>query len=213
MLRAIPRRIPCLTLDGLYMTRSTIITMQSSMKIGADKVILRRCIEGLAVIDDNCQTIVLHRCDSVEDLCGIPLPPSNSMEFDECASNDSHIMSSTCKWNGDTVTIMNSDSSCIKVILVFIGAPLNGHVFCRWPRVTTLKLTAKGDFVMKFPVGMLKAIISSRREVAGQENLEKDDNGMDSESFHPIKVLHVHGGPALSRKESTWFEEHVRDFV
>lgn len=64
---------------------------------------------------------------------------------------------------------------------------------------------------MGFPLKMLKGMISSRREAAGQENLSKDDEGLGNigfEGVRPIMVLHVHGEPVLSRKGREWFEEH-----
>ncbi|KAG0695936.1 hypothetical protein DFH29DRAFT_879715 [Suillus ampliporus] len=71
------------------------------------------------------------------------------------------------------------------------------------------------DFVMKFPLKRLKGLISSRRDAAGQENLGEDDEleSMEFKGVRPIMVLHVHGGPVLSRKERVWFEDNVRDFV
>ncbi|KAG2031405.1 hypothetical protein BDR03DRAFT_972605 [Suillus americanus] len=107
----------------------------------------------------------------------------------------------TRPWNGDTVTITNSQSSCIKIILYFLGAPFARRSCSLWPRVTTLKLIAKGDFVMEFPLITLKAMISSRREAAGQGNLWKDGEELDG--MRPLMVLH----------EKTWFKKQVRDFV
>ncbi|KAG1745075.1 uncharacterized protein EDB91DRAFT_1246584 [Suillus paluster] len=62
----------------------------------------------------------------------------------------------------------------------------NNHHFSQLPHVIMPKLIAKGHFVMKFPVALLKAMISSRREVAELENLEKNEeelDSMDSEIF------------------------------
>jgi hypothetical protein len=79
-----------------------------------------------------------------------------------------------------------------------------------------LKLVGKGDFVMEFPLKMLKEMISHRKEAAGQENLSKDDEELVNMKFEGVRstmVLHVHGGPVLSRKEREGFEKHVSDFV
>ncbi|KAG0695935.1 hypothetical protein DFH29DRAFT_879714 [Suillus ampliporus] len=114
------------------------------------------------------------------------------------------------------VSVTNRDSLCIEAILVLLGAPFKDSSSSLWLRVTTLKLVAKGGFVMEFPMKRLKAMISSRREAAGEEILGKGDAVLDGMSFkemHSIRVLHVHWGPILSRKERVWFEERVRDFV
>ncbi|KAG2135660.1 hypothetical protein BD769DRAFT_1664817 [Suillus cothurnatus] len=74
-----------------------------------------------------------------------------------------------------------------------------------------LKLVGKGDFVMEFPLKMLKEMISHRKEAAGQENLSKDDEELVNMKFEGVRstmVLHVHGGPVLSRKEREGFEKH-----
>ncbi|KAG2357341.1 hypothetical protein BDR07DRAFT_1420721 [Suillus spraguei] len=170
----------------------------------------------LGVVDEYCKTIVIHDCEFAEDPRMRSLPSSNTLEFDECFGGKLEMMPLTPLWDGHTMTITNSDSLCLKTIFVLLGAPFKDSGCSLWPRVTTLKLVAKGDFVLKFPFKMLKAMISSRREAAGQENLEKNDIELDAIGFkgvRPIRVFHVHGGQGLLRKEREWFEEYVRDFV
>ncbi|KAG1736072.1 uncharacterized protein EDB91DRAFT_534627 [Suillus paluster] len=173
-LNAVPRRIPCLTLNNLQLP--SIISMKEvGIKFGAEKVILRACIDALDVIDDNCQTIALHRCNSIHELYHRLLPSSNSLELDWCAGKGMWRFFNTRTWDGGTVTITNSHSSCIKVILHLLGAPFKHQSCSLWPRVTTLKLVAKGNFVMDVPLTILKAMINSRRGATGQENLAKTD--------------------------------------
>ncbi|KAG1776353.1 hypothetical protein EV702DRAFT_346756 [Suillus placidus] len=214
-LQAIPRR-PCLILDNLQFYSPLV--GNHSITIWAEKVILRTFIRSaLAALDGDCQTIVLQECDSIHELRCISLPPSNSLELDGCAAKlTMRWIPKTRPWNGDTVTITNSHSSCISIILYLLGAPFARRSCSLWPRVTTLKLVVKGDFVMEFPLVLLKEMVSSRREAAGQENLGKEDEELDSmgyDSVRPLMVLHVHGAQPLPRKEKMWFKKQVRDFV
>ncbi|KAG2125972.1 hypothetical protein DEU56DRAFT_823546 [Suillus clintonianus] len=213
-LKAVSRPIPCLTLDNWNLR--SLFGRQVDYKIVAEKVILRTRFDALTVLDNDCQTIVLHQCNTIRDLHGIPLPSFNSLELNGCSSKDLQHIPRVCKWDGTTVTITNSHFSCIEIILYFLGAPFKSQSCSLWPRVTTLKLVAEGDFDMELLLTTLQAMISSRREAAGQENLGKDEeelNSMRFEGVRPIMVLHVHGGQRLSHKEKVWFEERVRDFV
>ncbi|KAG1745210.1 hypothetical protein EDB19DRAFT_1693054 [Suillus lakei] len=216
-LRAIPRRIPCLTIDGSQFPLQTISEIRrEGLEIGAEKVVVHGCMKVLSLVDEYCKTIVIRDCDFIEDPRIKKLPSSNTLEFDGCFGGSLEMARLTPSWDGDTVTAKNCDSLCMKAIFVLLGAPFKDSSCSLWPRVTTLKLVAKGDFTMKFPFKMLKAMISSRREAAGQENLGKDDTELDGMGFkgvRPIMVLHVHGGPGLLRKEREWFKEQVRDFV
>lgn len=209
-LQAIPRRIPCLILDSLQLDQ-----MQSHHNaICAEKVILRTCIRGaLVAFDVNCQTVVLQKCDSIHELRSLSLPPSNSLELDECAAKFGiRCIPKTRPWDGDTVIITNSHSSCIKVILYLLGAPFARRICCLWSCVTTLKLIAKGDFVMELPLITLKQMVSSRKEAVKQENLEKGSRE-ELARMRPLVVLHVHGAQPLPHKEKMWFKKQVRDFV
>ncbi|KAG1876327.1 hypothetical protein F4604DRAFT_1955059 [Suillus subluteus] len=216
-LNAVPGRIPCLIIDGLQFPFQTIsVIRHQDLKIGAEKVVVRGCMKVLDMIDEYCKTIVIRDCEFVEDPRTRRLPSSDTLEFDGCFGGSLEVAPLTPSWDGDTVTITNSDSLCLKTIFVLLGAPFKDSSCSLWPRVTTLKLVAKDDFVLKFPFKMLKAMISSRREAAGQENLGKSNVELDAIGFkrvRPIMVLHVHGGQGLLRKERVWFEEHVRDFV
>ncbi|KAG1823571.1 uncharacterized protein BJ212DRAFT_1476439 [Suillus subaureus] len=205
-LQAIPRRIPCLILDNLQFYDA--LAVSHNIAIQAEKVVMRTCIRGaLAAFNGDCQSLVLQECDAIHELRCISLPPSNSLELDGCAAKfGMRWIPKTRPWNGDTVIVTNSHSSCIKIILYFLGAPFARRSCSLWPRVTTLKFIAKGDFVMEFPLIILKAMVSSRREAAGQENLGKD-------SVRPLMVLHVHGAQPLPCEEKMWFKKQVRDFV
>ncbi|KAG2049969.1 hypothetical protein BDR06DRAFT_960672 [Suillus hirtellus] len=214
-LQAIPRQVPCLILDDLqfYMVYPEACTI--TITIWAEKVILRTCINDTLTItfNGNCQTIVLQECDSIHGLRRISLPRSNSLELDRCAATRGlRWMPKTRPWNGDTVTITNSHSSSIKIILHFLGAPFVRRSCSLWPRVTTSKLIARDDFVMEVPLMILKAMVSSRWEAAGQENSWKDVCELD-DTLRSLKVLHVHGGQPLPREEAAWFKSQVRDFV
>ncbi|KAG1800272.1 uncharacterized protein HD556DRAFT_1342037 [Suillus plorans] len=216
-LNAVPGRIPCLIIDGLQFPFQTISRIKrEGLQIGAEKVVVRGCMKVLAIVDDHCKTIVIRDCEVVEDPRIRRFPSSDTLEFDECFGSSLEMAPLTPSWNGDTVTITNSNSLCMKAIFVLLGAPFKDSSCSLWPRVTTLKLVANGDFILRFPFKMLKAMISSRREAAGQENLGKNDVELDAIGFkgvRPIMVLHVHGGHGLLRKEREWFEEQVRDFV
>ncbi|KAG2067819.1 hypothetical protein BDR04DRAFT_1158580 [Suillus decipiens] len=216
-LNAVPGRIPYLVIDGLQFPFQTISNIKhKGLKIGAEKVVVRGCMKVLRIVDEYCKTIVIHDCEFAEDPRTRKLPSSNTLGFDQCFGSKLEMAPLTPSWDGDTVTITNSDSLCLKTIFVLLGAPFQDSGCSLWPRVTTLKLVAKDDFVLKFPFKMLKAMISSRREATGQENLEKNDIELDAIGFkgvRPIRVLHVHGGQGLLRKEREWFEEHVTDFV
>jgi hypothetical protein len=170
----------------------------------------------LDMVDEYCKTIVIRDCEFVEDPRTRRLPSSNTLEFDECFGGALEMAPLTPSWDGNTVIITNSDSLCMEAIFVLLGAPFKGSSCSLWPRVTTLKLVAKGDFVLKFPFKMLKAMINSRREAAGQENLGKNDVELDAIGFkgvRPIMVLHVYGGQGLLREDREWLEEQVGDFV
>jgi hypothetical protein len=123
------------------------------------------------------------------------------------------------EWDGDAVTVVNSDIACIKSIFVHLGTPTRSDGLGRflWPNVTTLKLVAKDKFVVRFSVKLLQDVVHSRlmRGDELQRNLEKDEElgSMESKGVKPITVLHVHGGPALSHRSRLWFREHVKDFV
>lgn len=216
-LEAVPRRIPCLTLDNLQLSDPSRASMnQAGVKIRADQVILRTSIDALAAIEDNCQTIVIEQFDSVHDLQSMSLPSSSrSLELDRCNSKELRRVPNARAWDGDTVTVTNSHSSCIEIILHLLGAPFNDHSCFLWRHVTTLKLVANGDFVLNLPLTLLKAMISSRQEAAGQDNSSgKNEKGnVESESMRPLMVLHVHGGQPLSPEERAWFEKRVKDFV
>ncbi|KAG1734485.1 hypothetical protein EDB19DRAFT_1830562 [Suillus lakei] len=218
-LNAVPRQIPCLTLDDLQLPNTALASMiGANVKIGAEKMILRTKIDALAAIDDDCQTIVLRQCHRIHDICHTSLPlNSNLLEFGGCNSEEIQCTPDTRSWHGDMVTITNSHPSCINIILHFLGAPFNDHSCSLWPRVTMLKLVAKGCFVMHFPLTLMKVMVSSQREAAGLEDPPgKDDEELDSMGFEgvrPLMVLHVHGGPPLPRKERVWFKERVGDFV
>lgn len=57
-------------------------------------------------------------------------------------------------------------------------------------------LVAKGEFVLDFPLIILKAMVSRRREAAWEENLGKDGEELDSmrcDTVRLLVVLHVHG--------------------
>ncbi|KAG2032151.1 hypothetical protein BDR03DRAFT_970798 [Suillus americanus] len=216
-LEAVPRRIPCLTLDNLQSSNSSLAsTNQAGIKIGAEQVILHTSIDALAAIDDDCQTIIIKKCDSVHDLQSISLPSSSrSLELDGCDSKEPRRVPDTRTWDGDTVTITNSYSSCIEIILHLLGAPFNDYSCSLWRHVTTLKLVANGDFVLNLPLTLLKAMISSRQGAAGQNNLsgKNDEDNVESKGVRPLMVFHVHGGQPLSGEERVWFEKQVRDFV
>ncbi|KAG2357336.1 hypothetical protein BDR07DRAFT_376155 [Suillus spraguei] len=209
-LQAIPRRIPCLILDNLQ-----ISLMQSHhITICAEKVILRTCIRGaLVAFDVDCQTVVLQKCDSIHELRSLSLPPSNSLELDGCAAKFGiRCIPKTRPWDGDTVTITNSRSSCIKVILYLLGAPFAHRICCLWSCVTTLKLIAKGDFVMELPLITLKEMVSSRTEAVKRQDLDKGSRE-ELDRMRPLMVLHVHGAQPLPYEEKMWFKKQVRDFV
>jgi hypothetical protein len=140
---------------------------------------------------------------------------SRSLELDRCNSKELRRVPNARAWDGDTVTVTNSHSSCIEIILHLLGAPFNDHSCFLWRHVTTLKLVANGDFVLNLPLTLLKAMISSRQEAAGQDNSSgKNEKGnVESESMRPLMVLHVHGGQPLSPEERAWFEKRVKDFV
>ncbi|KAG2341171.1 hypothetical protein BDR05DRAFT_459735 [Suillus weaverae] len=216
-LEAVPRRIPCLTLDNLQLSDSSLASMnRAGVKIGAEQVILRISIDALAAIDDDCQTIVIEQCDSIHDLQSISLPSSlRSLELDGCNSKEPRRVPDTRAWDGDTVTITNSHSSCIEIILHLLGAPFNDHSCSLWHNVTTLKLVANGDFVLNLPLTLLKAMVSSRQGVAEENNLSgmNDEDNMELDGVRPLMVFHVHGGQPLSRQEREWFEKRVRIFV
>lgn len=216
-LEAVPRRIPCLTLDNLQLSDSGMaIINQAGVKIGADQVILRESIDALAAIEDVCQTIVIEQCDSIHDLQTISLPSSlRSLKLVGCGSTEPRRVPDTRTWDGDTVTITNSHSSSIEIILHLLGAPFNDHSCSLWRHVTTLKLVANGDFVLNLPMTLLKAMISSRQGAAGQDNSsgKNEEDNVGLESVRPLMVFHVHGGQPLSLKERTWFEKRVKDFV
>ncbi|KAG1800282.1 uncharacterized protein HD556DRAFT_1342150 [Suillus plorans] len=213
-LRAIPRAIPCLILDDLQFVIAYPGAYTDAITIWAEKLILRRCIEdALTALSGKCQTIVLQECDSIHGLRRLPLPRSNSLELDRCAATRGlRWIPKTRPWHGDTVTIVNSRSSCIKIIFYFLGAPFARRNCSLWPRVTTLKLIARDDFVMEVPLMILKAMVSSRREAAGQENSWKEVCELDN-GVRPLRVLHVHGAQPLPREEEMWFKNQVRDFV
>lgn len=100
---------------------------------------------------------------------------------------------------------MDSDFACMKVSST--GSTL------LFTCITTLNLVAQDYFV---PLEMLKTMISSRWEAVGKKNLGKVDKELDNINFsgvHPIMVLHVHGGPAMSRNERLWFKENLGGFV
>jgi len=70
---------------------------------------------------------------------------------------------------------------------------------------------------MTLSVKMLKEMVQSRSRKGNslQEIIETDGKG-DNIGFkgaQPITVLHVHGGPRLSRRDRLWFEKCVGDFV
>ncbi|KAG1876829.1 hypothetical protein C8R48DRAFT_329939 [Suillus tomentosus] len=214
-LQAIPRQVPCLILDDLQFYRVNSEALTITITIWAEKVILRTCINDTltTTFNGDCQTIVLQECDSIHGLRRLSLPRSNSLELDRCAATRGlRWVPKTRPWNGDTVTITNSHSSCIKIILHFLGAPFARRSCSLWPRVTTLKLIARDDFVMEVPLMILKAMVSSRREAAGQENSWKDVCELD-DTMRSLKVLHVHGAQLLPREEEVWFKSQVRDFV
>ncbi|KAG1888751.1 hypothetical protein F4604DRAFT_965772 [Suillus subluteus] len=119
-LKVAPRRIPCLSLENLLLP---VNISQAGVKIGAAKVILRTRIDALAVIDDDCQTVVLRQCNFVRHLSRISLPSFNSLELDGCASKALQDIPRICTWDGNTVTVTNSRRSCMKIILYFLGAP------------------------------------------------------------------------------------------
>ncbi|KAG1820817.1 uncharacterized protein BJ212DRAFT_1297322 [Suillus subaureus] len=216
-LQAVPRRIPCLTLDNLQLPDSSLVSInQADIKIGAEQVILRTSIDALAAIDDDCQTIVIEKCDSVHDLQRISLPSSSrSLELDGCDSKEPRRVPDTRTWDGDAVTITNSHSSCIEIILHLLGAPFNDYSCSLWCHVTTLKLVANGDFVLNLPLTLLKAMITSRQGAAEQKSLsgKNNEHNVELNGVRPLMVLHVQGGQPLSREESVWFEKRVRDFV
>ncbi|KAG1767992.1 hypothetical protein EDD22DRAFT_874189 [Suillus occidentalis] len=204
-LNAVPGRIPCLTIDGLQFPFQTISNInREGLTIGAEKVIVRECMKVLDIVDEYCKTIVIRDCEFAEDPRTRRLPSSNTLEFDGCFGGSLEMAPLNPSWDGGTA------------IFVLLGAPFKDSTCSLWPRVTTLKLVAKGDFVLKFPFKMLKTMISSRREAAGQENLGKNDIELDAIRFkgvRPIMVLHVYGGQGLLREEREWFKEQVRDFV
>jgi len=217
-LNSIPRRIPCLTLENMRQDSSYLLET-----IGAEKVILSRSAipSTLGSIDENCKTIAFHDCN-ISEIYQLAsrgrLPSSNTLEFDRCQTFLPYPREKSFNfaWNGHTVTVLNCDLRSIKVLLEMLTARFMDRSCFMWPRVTTLTLVARGDFIMKFSVKLLKTMISNRREAAVQENLgiakaEVDDTGY--KGVHPIIVLHVHGGPALSRSDRSWFMENVKDFV
>lgn len=216
-LNAIPGRIPCFTIDGLQFPFQTISKINcEGLTIGAEKMVVRGCMKVLDIVDEYCKTIVIRDCEFAEDPRTRRLPSSNTLEFDGCFGGSLEMAPLNPSWDGETVIVTNSDSLCMEAIFVLLGAPFKDSTRSLWPRVTTLKLVAKGDFDLKFPFKMLKAMISSRREAAGQENLGKNDVELDAIGFkgvRPIMVLHVFGGQGLLREEREWFKEQVRDFV
>lgn len=212
-LEAVPRRIPYLTLDNLRLSDSGLASMNTAgVKIGAEQVILCTSIDALAAIDDDCQTIVIEQCDSVHDLQSISLPSSSkSLKLDGCGSKEPRRVPDARMWDGDTVTITNSHSSCIEIVLHLLGAPFNDYVCSLWRHVTTLKLVAN-DFV---PLTLLKAMITSRQGAAGQNNLpgKNDEDNVELEGVRPLMVFHVHGGQHITHEERAWFKKQVKDFV
>ncbi|OAX41637.1 hypothetical protein K503DRAFT_472077 [Rhizopogon vinicolor AM-OR11-026] len=181
-LNAVPRRIPCLTFNKAQLRHSSYFGTQ----VGAEKVILRSSVSALVwnLIDGNCKTIAFHNCD-FHDLDNITrLPSSNKLEFDGCSgsgyeqegSTELSLVPANLTWDGDTVTVINSEFHCIEALLVLLRADRS---YSLWPRVSTLNLVVQGDFVMKFPLETLKAMINNRREAVVQEDLGMVDKELD----------------------------------
>jgi hypothetical protein len=114
-------------------------------------------------------------------------------------------------WDGNTVTITNSYSSCMEIILHLLGAPFNGHSYSLWHHVTTLKLVASGNFILNLLLTLLKVIISSQQGAVGQNNVsgKNDEDNIELKCICLLIVFHVHGGQLLSHKESVCFEKQV----
>ena len=220
-----PRWIPCLILDQV-----DISSEDDSLQIGAEKLILRGGEGGVTstFIDDNCKIIAMHGWDIFRERSWFRrLPLSNTLEFDGCQSSSplqSQYMSlrgpKTYTWNGDTVIIMNSNLHTIDIVLAMLMATSEGHkgFMVRWgfmwPRVTTLTLMARDDFVMELPVEQLKAMINCRWKAAGKSGTAKaESNDMNYKGVLPIMMLRVYGGPPLSHSDRSWFKEKVKDFV
>ncbi|OJA20213.1 hypothetical protein AZE42_02125 [Rhizopogon vesiculosus] len=215
-LNAVPRRIPCLTFDNAQLHHSSYFGTQ----VGAERVILRNSVSALVqnLIDGNCRTIAFHNCN-FHDLNDITrLPFSNELEFDGCSGSGYEQEDSTelswvpanLTWHGDTVTIINSEFHCIEALLVLLRVDRS---YSLWPRVTTLNLVAQGDFVMRFPLETLKAMIRNRRDAVVPGMVDEELDKMKYKGVRPIMVLHVHGRTSLSRRERSWFKKNVKDFV
>jgi len=216
-LGAIPRRIPSLTLDFSFPPYS--YRYNPAFKIGAEKVIIHGLAALLNVIDDHCKTVVLRECNIDSGTHILPYS-STLLELDRCISSNL-FGELTWKWGGDTVIITSSDYGCIQTILTRLNPPQaslnNSRELHLWSRVTTLKLVANGKFKMNFSVSLLRSVVYRRftwddamRKIV--ENDEKPGNG-EFKCVEPIRVLHVHGGPPLSRHMRSWFKKHVEDFV
>jgi hypothetical protein len=144
-LNAIPGRIPCFIIDGLQFSFQTISEFKhEGLKIGAEKVVVRGCMKVLDMVDEYCKTIVIRDCEFAEDPRTRRLPSSNTLEFDGCFGGTLEMAPLTPSWDGDTVTVTNSDSLCMEAIFVLLGAPFKDSTCSLWPRVTTLELVAKG---------------------------------------------------------------------
>lgn len=78
-------------------------------------------------------------------------------------------------------------------------------------------LVAKGEFVLDIPLIILKAMVSSRREAAWEEDLGKDGEELDGMRWDTVRpldmVFHVHRAQPLPCKEEIWFKKQVRNFL
>ena len=95
-------------------------------------MILRGRVNALAS-NENCRTIAFHNRDFVSALIG------DKQEHD----TDLSWVPGSLTWDGDTVTVVNSDLYCIEALLVLLRAPVTVAVSCHpasphstsWPRL------------------------------------------------------------------------------
>ncbi|KAG1824621.1 uncharacterized protein BJ212DRAFT_1295748 [Suillus subaureus] len=129
-------------------------------------------------------TIDIRHCDHVDNIRGVPLPSSKTLEFDGCTSKELTIQTS-CKWIGGTVTAVNSDYICMKNVFIFLGVPLSRRtMLCsQWPHITMLKFVAKGD-CHENPAQNAEGYDQQR-----EENLIEDDEELDNMRFEGVRPI------------------------
>jgi hypothetical protein len=101
--------------DG-YLASSLMACYPFGVKIGAERVIPRSRVNALAS-NENCRTIAFHNCDFVSALINVMkrLPSLKTLDFDGCFGDkqehdtDLSRVPGSLTWDGDTVTVVNSD--------------------------------------------------------------------------------------------------------